>query len=261
MYCSSKSLSLFIKIIEYLSFFCRRRLRLDTKQLTAGSTTIQRSKIQLRQNALRRKLSAWCKVQELYFPALAAVRARSENALPEGAAIPAVYDIPLYLPSQLPPNTPVDPKFYRYEWHLRKAQAFDALASLRQQLRLRAHLVGFKLRFDRGQAQNLRSNDVISRVYARVLESVEQYRGTREALLTLNPFIGEVGWEVSLPVLADGDVRQLGEGRVGQSEGTRTMSWIWLSRGIEDVAEGSSFETVQDSKSCIFVAQLLANFK
>lgn len=47
-----------------------------------------------------------------------------------------------------------------------------------------------------------------------------------------------------LPVLNDTDVRQLGQGRVGESAGTTTMSWIWLSRGIEDVVE-----VVQDSMS------------
>lgn len=224
---------------------------MDSKQLTPGSTTIQRSKIQLRKNALHRKLAAWCKVQHLYFPGLAAVRARSEAALGEGAVVVEAYDVPLYLPSQMPSHIPVSSKFYSYEWQLRKAQAFDALASLRQQLRLQAHLVGFKFRFDRGQKQNLRSNDVISRVVVRIAESVDRYRSAREALIALERHIGEVGWEVTLPVLADTDVRQLGQGRVGESAGTTTMSWIWLSRGIEEVAEGTSTEVVQDSKPCI----------
>lgn len=224
---------------------------MDMKQITPGSTTIQRSKIQLRQNALRRKLIAWCQVQQLYFLGLAAVRARSEAALAEGAPVVDACDIPLYLPSQMPANIPVSAKFYRYEWQLRKAQAFDALASLRQQLRLQAHLVGFKFRFDRGQKQNLRSNDVISRVAVRITESVDRYRSAREALIALQCHIGEVGWEVTLPVLDNADIRQLGEGRVGESAGTATMSWIWLSRGIKEVAEGTSAEVVQDSESCI----------
>ncbi|KAF7971367.1 hypothetical protein HWV62_21322 [Athelia sp. TMB] len=224
----------------------QRRLQVDGKQLTPGSTTLQRSKMQLRQNALRRKLSAWCKVQELYFPGLAAVRARSETTQAEGASPVEAHAIPLYLPSQMPTHIPVELKFYRYEWQLRKAQAFDALAALRQQLRLKAHLLGFKFRFDRGQKQNLRSSDVVSRVRVKIDESADRYRSAREALISLDAHIGEVGWEVLLPVLADDDIRQLGEGRVGESEGTRTLSWIWLSRGIEEVAEGTSAEDIQD---------------
>lgn len=149
----------------------------------------------------------------------------------------------------MPPGIPVTSKFYHYEWQLRKAQAFDALASLRQQLRLQAHLVGFKFRFDRGQKQNLRSNDVISRVVVRIAECVDRYRCARVALIALDCHIGEVRWEVLLPALADTDVRQLGQGHVAESAGTTTLSWIWLSRGIEDVAEGTSAEVVQDSKS------------
>ncbi|KAF7967195.1 hypothetical protein HWV62_35598 [Athelia sp. TMB] len=224
----------------------QRRLRLDSKLLTSGSTALQRLKIQLRSNALRRKLTAWCKVQELYFPGLAAVRARSEAATAEGATTVEAYNIPLYLPSQLPPLIPVDAKFYRYEWQLRKAQAFDVLASLRQQLCLQAHLVGYRFRFDRGQKQNLRSNDVISRVDTRIAESCDRYRSARVALLALEVHIGEVGWETALPVLAEADVRHIGKGQVGESEGMRTTSWIWLSRGIEDAVEGSSAEELHD---------------
>lgn len=197
---------------------------------------------------MHRKLTAWCKVQELYFPGLVAVRARSEAATAERGTTVEAYDIPLYLPSQLPPLIPVDAKFYRYEWQLRKAQAFDALASLRQQLCLQTHLVGFKFRFDRGQKQNLRSNDVISRVDAHITESSDRYRRAREALLALEVHIEEVGWEATLPVLAEGDVRHIGTGRPGESEGMRTTSWIWLSRGIEDAVEGSSAEELHDCK-------------
>lgn len=94
---------------------------MDSKQLTPGSTTIQRSKIQLRKNALHRKLAAWCKVQHLYFPGLASVCARSEAALAEGAAAVEAYDVPLYLPSQIPSHIPVSAKFYSYKWQLQKA--------------------------------------------------------------------------------------------------------------------------------------------
>lgn len=91
---------------------------------------------------------------------------------------------------------------------------------------------------------------MISCVVFRIAESVDRYRSAREALIALECHVGEVGWEVMLPILADTDVWQLGQGRVGESAGTTTMSWIWLSRGIEEVGEGTSTEVVQDSKSC-----------
>lgn len=203
---------------------------------------------------MRRKLAAWCKVQELYFPGLAVVRARAEAALAEGAAAAPAYDIPLYLPSQMPLHIPVNPKFYRYEWQLRKAQAFDALSTLRQQLRLQAHLLGYQFRFDRGQKQNMRSNDVISRVHDRITESTDRYRSARDALIALEAHVGEIGWQVTLPVLDNTDVRQLGQGRVGESEGTKTPSWIWLSRGIENAADGTSAEDLQDSKASLYLS-------
>lgn len=177
-------------------------LHMHTTHLPNHAQLHRRRRLLYRQQAAHRRLdgtlAAWCKVQQLYFPGLAAVRAvraRTEAALAEGVAAAPVYDIPLHLPSKMPPHIPVDPKFYRYEWQLRKAQAFDALATLRQQLCLRSHLLGYKFPFDRGQKQNLRSNNVISRVHVRTTQSTDRYRSAHEALITLEPKVEEVGWD------------------------------------------------------------------
>lgn len=157
---------------------------------------------------------------------------RAAAAAREGDEPVAAAAIPLLLPSSLPPRSLIDIKFQDYEWRLRTAQATDALHSLRQHLRLQAHLVNFKYRFDRGQHENLRSNDTIKRLRVKVDESVELYRSARKALSQLGPTLKKTGWASLLPILRDEDVRQMAQGLEGDTEGKRTLSWIWTSQGI-----------------------------
>lgn len=180
------------------------------------------------------------KIQEVYIPATALIRLQAEAAAPEGAEPVPASSTPLLLPSSLPPRTVVETKFQDFEWRLRRAQATDALHSLRQSLRLQAHIVNFKYRFDRGQHENLRSNDIIKRVRVKVDDSVERYRVARKALSHLGPILKQTGWASALPILRDEDVRQMAHGLEGDTEGHRTLSWIWTSQGIggdRDVAE------------------------
>lgn len=165
-------------------------------------------------------------------PATAILRLRAEAAALEGAEPVAASSILLLLPSSLPTGTPIDVKFQDYEWRLRTAQATDVLYSLRQHLRLQAHLVNFKYRFDRGQHENLRSNDTIKRLRVKVDESAERYRMARKALAQLAPALAKTGWASVLPILRDEDVRQMAQGLEGDTEGKRTLSWIWTSKGI-----------------------------
>lgn len=39
-------------------------------------------------------------------------------------------------------------------------------------------------------------------------------------------------WETSLKILTDADVRGMSTGLADDSEGTRTMSWIWTTAGV-----------------------------
>lgn len=57
--------------------------------------------------------------------------------------------------------------------------------------------------------------------------------------------LGQVGWQSALPVLADGDIRQMTQGLAEESEGRRTLSWIWRT---DRVAGDLSDEGLQDGK-------------
>ena len=46
-------------------------------------------------------------------------------------------------------------------------------------------------------------------------------------------------WQLSLHFLADEDIRGLSEGLMGDSEGRRTVSWIWTTHGVVDEGEGA----------------------
>ncbi|KAF7968772.1 hypothetical protein HWV62_29344 [Athelia sp. TMB] len=223
----------------------QRRLHLAAGELNQNSTAIQQTKVQLRENALKRKIDAWIKVQEVYMPSAAIIRARDPDTAAAGAPEVAAHSIALLLPSALIRNADVDIKLLRYEWRLRQAQARDALYALRQVLRVQAHLVHFKTRFHRGQAANTRSSDTLSRIRAKVDESVACYRIARAAIATLGFKLKETGWAQAFPLLKEEDVRQMAEGVDGESEGTRTMSWIWTTAGVggnKDSAEGPQEE-------------------
>jgi hypothetical protein len=46
-------------------------------------------------------------------------------------------------------------------------------------------------------------------------------------------------WQLSLRFLADEDIRGLSEGLMGDSEGRRTVSWIWTRYGVVNEEEGA----------------------
>ncbi|KAF7970355.1 hypothetical protein HWV62_24332 [Athelia sp. TMB] len=222
-----------------------RCLRTAMGELTVNSTSVQRTKIQLRANTLQRKIDAWIKVQEIYIPATAVLRAGDPSTTLQGAPEVAPHLIPLLLPSSLPPRTIVAPKLLQYEWRLRQAQARDAVFSLRRNLRVQAHMFTFKTRFHRGQAANTRSSDTITRVRAKVAESAALYRTARTAIAHLGRRLKETGWARAFPLLQEEDVRQMTEGLEGESEGKRTMSWIWTTAGVggeKDTADSAQEE-------------------
>ncbi|KAF7982027.1 hypothetical protein HWV62_30280 [Athelia sp. TMB] len=159
-----------------------RQLRIAASGLNENSTSVPRTKVQLRDNAMRRKINAW---------------------------------------------------------------AQDAIFTLRRNLRLQAHLFNVKTRFHRGQSENTRSSDTIARVRAHVAESATCYRIARLAIGRLSRELRQTGWQASFPILAETDVRQMAVGLDGESEGTRTLSWIWTGGGVggdKDTADSAQEE-------------------
>lgn len=122
-----------------------------------------------------------------------------------------------------------------YEWKLREGQSDDALDNVRHHLRLRVHLFHYKKKYSRGVKQNTRSVASLKNCQAKVDRAVEKYNTAYDAMLSL----GEVLWEKPDPQwrkkirrIEPGDARGLSQGKEGESDGNRTVSWIWQANGM-----------------------------
>jgi hypothetical protein len=206
----------------------RRRLRRDLSTLGSHPTQSQQANSQERKNTLQRKIDSWCAIQRLYVPSLAMLRRQSQTPEEDDPQHTS-----LWLPSAICGRIQCHPRLYAFEWDLRLAQANDALHDLRQYLQLRSHLYKYKDRFVTGQRANTRSNTMISQVQASINASVSRYRTARNALLSLAQFVkkGEA-WKATIMDLLDADVHGMTVGEEGESEGHRSMSWIWKQSGI-----------------------------
>ncbi|KAG1789189.1 uncharacterized protein HD556DRAFT_1433840 [Suillus plorans] len=214
-------------------------LRQDILALGAHPTDLQRSKIQDRTNTLKRKVDQWCQIQLLYMPSASHVRT-THNSSAAALSEEKAHKINLFLPSELKSHAPdaiCDERLCRFEWELRQGQSFDALDDLRRHLLLRTHLYKFKDANICGQRANTRAATVIRKVERHVSEAADRYCRARNALQSLHETLGEHDWQELFPVLEVEHVRGMSEGKVGQSEGNRTLSWIWKMRGVSAAGE------------------------
>jgi hypothetical protein len=217
----------------------RRRLRSDVGQ---HATDNQLANVQGRKNTLQRKIDSWTAIQVLYVPGLAMLR-RHHNGLSEEQP----QNASLWLPSAISGRVSCDLRLYSHEWDLRYAQANDALREVRRNLQLRAHLFKYKDRFSTGQQANTRANATISRVQRYINSSAARYRSARKALLSLAAHLSKGdSWKLSLLELRDEDIRGMTVGEEGETEGRRSLSWIWKSFGT---ASDSEDENLQE---CMF---------
>jgi hypothetical protein len=210
--------------------------------MSVHATDHAQEQLQRRINTLRSKITAWYAVQQLYMPAASTARVRMEQRAPEGSALPHPYAMPLLLPSALSAAAPCDARLQEYEYQLRVAQANDALDELRDCLRLRSHLFYFKDYFTRGTRYNTKSRDVINKLENRIAACVTRYNTARSALLQLTKRQGKSLAALNkFKVLAKDDVRGMAARALGDSEGNRTLSWIWTVHGVA-AKSGSNVE-------------------
>jgi hypothetical protein len=170
-------------------------------------------------------------IQELHMPEARVRRKQLEKAAPDGTDPRKTHDIPLVLLSSLGKSQLIGNKLREYEWRLREGQAYDALHEMRQHLRVRSHCYKHKDRFSRGVRENLRSQTTIKKVQAKVDRAARKYRVALAALVSLSKEIDSGDWKARMKPLKElvpGDVRGLSDGLEGESEGKRTISWIWL---------------------------------
>ncbi|KAG5223527.1 hypothetical protein IMY05_C0771000400 [Salix suchowensis] len=136
------------------------------------------------------------------------------------------------------PRTTCPTNLREIEWKLRFAQAQDALNHIRASLQIRAGVFQQKDRFERGQRAMTRSRSVIARLQDKIDDCAERYRVARRALAALAPILNKSheSWATSLQELRDGDIRAISAGEIRETEGRRTMSWIWRVEGVAETA-------------------------
>jgi hypothetical protein len=194
--------------------------------LGPNSTALQRTKVQDQANGLRRKIEAWRNIQALYIPSVTLLLDEAAKNAPVGAPELPVFEWPLWLPSTIE-RVPCNPKLQNFEWRLREAQAFEALDHIRHYLRVLSYNYKFKDKAVRGVAGNTRAQSKIQALRKKLQIQVQKYRAARNALKELAKRLEVVGWQARIPKLDDKDVRGMAVGEDGQTEGNRTLSWIW----------------------------------
>ncbi|KAG0692573.1 hypothetical protein DFH29DRAFT_1008433 [Suillus ampliporus] len=210
-----------------------QQCHLATDKAVVGmhSTDIQLSALQQWTNTLHRQLEHWVKIQTLYMPYVARLR-ETDDLGPESEE-EAVHNVKLWLPSavlKLPMHC--DTNLTRIEWQLRVAQAHEALHELRQNLRLKRHLTGFKRDWIRGQHAHTRSRGIIDTVQKKIDAAATKYNIAWSALEVLAKVLLEVEWMNQFPKLEKEDIRGMTEEQAAsesQTEGRRlvAISWIW----------------------------------
>ncbi|KAG1721861.1 uncharacterized protein EDB91DRAFT_1210239 [Suillus paluster] len=216
------------------------RLRSKLADVSLHDTDKQKATLQTQITSLQRWLDAWVRVQELYMPVVCQLRHQSSEASVRMEELKP-QDFKLWLPSQLPIDTPTDQRLAGHEWDLHYAQALDALNDIRSHLRLRSHMYKYKDKNIRGQVGSTRAKKIIDTVESRKQASVLKYRRARNTLLFLSSHLEKCGWEMIVRPLLDSDVKPMGD---MERQGTGTISWIWLdSRADNSCTEN---ERVQD---------------
>ncbi|KAG6895762.1 hypothetical protein C0992_012803 [Termitomyces sp. T32_za158] len=211
----------------------QRSLKAEAAKIWEHSQDRQHTRLQLRCNALQRKITAWSKVQQLYVAGVVTLRNMEETAAAAQKTPLKPYMLSLWLPSQIGSKITFDINLANIEWKLRYAQAFEALEALRSNLQVRSHLYKFKDRFIRGQHANTRARGAIETVQARIQAAADEYRAAYKALNSLSTLLGEASWRTQLLPLDPADIRKMSEAdNDHMSEGRRKVSWIWKTLGV-----------------------------
>lgn len=153
-------------------------------------------------------------------------------------------DVPLFLPSNTVSRIRTNRKLTDFEFRLREAEAYECLTTLRRLLIYQSHIYKFKDIHITGQLMSTRARSTIKSVISNIEEAVDRYHKFREHLITLAAALDgkKDGWDRQLHVLNAADVRPLDESLQGETEGRRTMSWIWRvhrhDTDAEEMAEG-----------------------
>ncbi|KAJ3525770.1 hypothetical protein NMY22_g10437 [Coprinellus aureogranulatus] len=192
-----------------------RSLKSNMKETWDHSRDRHITRIQLKSNAIVRKVDAWYHRLQLYIPSSVLLR---QDHLASSKTVKA-YDLPLWLPSEIGRRAEYPRDLARIEFRLRTAQAQDALSTIRRNLQRRVTV-----------ALNL-----LSTLQKKIQDAKEEYTRARSALLALAPILGEKGVENVFLKLEDSDLKPLSADSVtAPSQGQTKQvekSWIWKHPG------------------------------
>jgi hypothetical protein len=240
----------------------RRILSYEINVMKKYETKKQLADLEDKCGALMRRINQWREIQLAYMPSIgplvASTAAEIISAIQSGSSTTAVEDILLFLPSSLSANLQNTSGFtdlLAREVQLRTAQADDALADIRHQLRVISGLWQFKKAniSGTGNRHNTRMRALFNRFSHRLKGTVLRYRAAHLALLSADP---EGEWKDRLKDLVDTDVRgpgkddfymqEAGNKTAGASKSRYEVSWIWLVPRSKSEVEADGAEQVFD---------------
>ncbi|KAA1479021.1 hypothetical protein DENSPDRAFT_886353 [Dentipellis sp. KUC8613] len=223
-------------------------------------TLLQASKLRERRNNLARKIQKFSSQERALFPALGDQLTCIDKD--------ALENVALTLPSSVPAAVrdrcyPLD--VVAAEAELRYAEATEALDKLRHHLRVSTFVNRYKTKNVKGQVPNTRTREVMHQIDIKIWASYRHYRHARERHLNL---VGEGDWMEILRPLEKSNVKGLSDRTLreqeksddhgpdisilvpghggrrskglekGESEGRRSLSWIWYGTGLSSAGTG-----------------------
>lgn len=195
-------------------------------------TNKQLADLQEKRNAVLVQIQNWREVQLVYMPHVASLISHTQPALETNAdhieTLPE--DVPLFLPSALPPHLRALPeltKICQLERRLREPQADGALAEVRRQRRVIQGLWQFKrLNISgMGNKPNTRMITLYQRFDNKTRRAAEKYRSAWSALCILDP---NGSWSLRLKELKKEHINGPGKEPDDTSNSRYQPSWIWL---------------------------------
>lgn len=196
---------------------------------------------------LFRQINQWRQAQQLHMPRIHTYRQCENSAIPDQAE-----QLPLYLPSNVPHLAPSELR--ELEARLRKAQADDALSTIRRLRRAITGVIAFKRKnvSGMGNRSNTRMQTLFSKFQSKIGLAKQRYRSARAALISLEP---EGDWHTTLKELKDEDIRgpnreddeETDRRKKRTGEGRYQPSWIWMTPGANLSNDGSDIIEFGDS--------------
>ncbi|KAJ7808713.1 hypothetical protein B0H14DRAFT_3761075 [Mycena olivaceomarginata] len=199
----------------------QRVLASDMAATGLHPTDGQRRAMMERSSKLRRKIVAWINVQQKFFPALANIRAREDEARTRVAEVSPFPGAPAAAAEVV-----IKDAVFLHEYRLRVGIAAEALHDVRRYLLVQTHLYQLKDAHSRGIRENMRSADKL----AALNEQTKRRQSIR--------------WHWTLLPLPEDDVRGLPQShfhdperkkkqkrRKRRKKAPSKLSWIWVNRG------------------------------